>query len=142
MSRTLEMLKELSKGPLPVKHNEKGAIRELTCKGCRAQIAGMVVSDQEPQHVAMGDKLVVVTPVEFVHLSNYEEGTIEFDDRSAHVTHGCKVCMRALKMSGDVAALQDWYEQDLAVLIKELNISGGGWKLSESNLNRTPVRIV
>lgn len=126
---------------LPVKHDDRGSVREVFCRGCRAKIAGMVISDQEPQHVAIGDKLVVVTPVEFVHLSGYAEGIMEFDDNSAHVTNACVKCMTKAKKEQDFFTLEDWYVQDLAVFLKEIQLTGQG-ELHDRMLNRTPVRIV
>lgn len=127
---------------LPVKHDDRGNVRELFCKGCGAKIAGMVVSDQEPQHVAMGDKLIAVTPVEFAHLTGYAEAIMEFDDGSAHVTNGCSKCVGEVKRMDDPKPiLDDWYVQDMAVWMKEISLTGKG-KLHDRMLNRTPVRIV
>lgn len=136
-----EAEKLLKDNDLSVKFNDRGGIEEIRCKGCGLKIAGMVVSDREPQHVAMGDKLVVVTPVEFVHLSAYDEGTVEFDDKSAHVTSGCKACLARLKREPDLKVLEDWYIRDVAVWMKEISAIGHG-ELHFRNFNRTPLRIV
>lgn len=142
MSGVLDRVKQLVKSDkMWVRHDVKGAAREIYCKGCGTKIAGMMISDAEPQQVVMNEKLITVSGVEFVYLTAYDEGIMEFDDKSAHVTSGCKSCLGQLKRSNDPGKLATWYEQDLASWLKEIQIAGKG-ELHPRDLNRTPVRII
>lgn len=139
--RARERLKK--KEELCVKFDERGSIREVKCKGCGVKIAGMMISDAEPLQVMMGGRLTPVVPMEFVHLQNYAEATVEFDDGSAHVTNGCKTCITLLKtMPPDAQQLKlsEWYDEDVTVWMREIEWTGRG-DISKENAVRTPRKV-
>lgn len=142
MKRILSRVTELAKSDkLWVKHDNRGSAREIMCKGCRTKIAGMLISDAEPQQIVMNGKLITVAGVEFTHLTEYDEALIEFDDGSAHVTSGCRKCLGTLRKENSPGQLSSWYEQDLASWLKEIQITGKG-ELHPKLLSRNPVRII
>jgi hypothetical protein len=89
---------------------------EVACKGCGAQIRGLVAAEQAGEITKRGNKTVIRERVVLACLPNYREVLLQASDGSRHVTCMCDQC--ASKLSDPVLA-EAVYCMDLEQWSKE-----------------------
>ena len=111
-------------------------LEAIACRDCGAMISGLVEDERFEDHRTINGRLVIFKRLVFARFANYGECTLECDDGSAHVTHGCRDCLAALT----AADLEAWYAADLAEMA-DLERRGGGpvaWRVMGA---KRPVRV-
>lgn len=71
-----------------VVYDDRRMVRELYCKVCGEQIAGMVPRPKGP-----GPEIGVLVE-KFTRFPNFADAKFHFNDGSFHVTNGCQNCLR------------------------------------------------